>query len=75
MSKIHKNFVNKISQISEKIELDVDKLLLISKVKKSSISAKYIGKVFSLLKSKIVYLRPFSSSLTFTKFCKKNSMY
>ena len=32
-------------------------------------------KVFLLSKPKVVYLRPFSSSLPFPKFWKKNLMY
>ena len=70
------DFVSKISEMSEKIIVDVDRLLLIPKVKKSSILAKYIRKFFPmLLKPKEVYLRPFLSSLSILKICKQNFMY
>ena len=36
--------------------MDADRLLLVSKMKISSILAKYIGIFFSLLKPKVVYL-------------------
>ena len=51
-----------------KIKTDVDRLLFVSKTKKSSILAKYIKFCFVLLKPKVVYLRPFLFSLAFAKF-------
>ena len=59
----------------EKIKKDADRLLLVSKLKKRSILAKYIGNFFSLSKSKVVYLCPFLSSLPFLNFRKENFMY
>ena len=44
------------------------RLLLVSKFKKSLILAKNIRKFVSLSKQKVVYLRPFLSSLLFPKF-------
>ena len=59
----------------EKIKTDVDRLLLVLKLKKSSILSKYIGIFFSFLKAKVVYLRPFLSSLPFPKFKKQKFLY
>ena len=63
-------------QNSEKDREDKNgrRLLLVSKMYKSSILAKYIGNLFSLSKLKVVYLHSFLSSLPFHKFCKKNFM-
>ena len=52
----------------EKIKMNVDRLHLISKLEKSSISAKSMEKIFLLSKPKVVYLSPFLSFLTFPKF-------
>ena len=52
----------------EKIKTDVDRLLLVKKLKNSSILEKYIGKFCSLSKPKVVNLRPFLSFLLFPKF-------
>ena len=43
-------------------------------MKKSSISQNILELCFPLLKPKVVYLRPFSSSLQFPKFWKQNFM-
>ena len=59
----------------EKIETDVDRLILVSKLKKSSILAKYIEHFFSFSKPKVVYLRPFSSFLLFLKSWKQHFVY
>ena len=59
----------------DKIKTDVDRLLLVSKMKKSSISQNISTNFFSLLKPKVVYLRPFLSYLPFSKFWKQNFMY
>ena len=59
----------------EKIKTDVDRLLLVSKLQKSSILAKYIGTFVSLLKSNVVNLHPFLSSLKFLNFWKQHFMY
>ena len=61
--------------MAEKIEADLDKLLLVSKMKNKFNFTKYIKKIFSLLKPKVVYLRPFLCSLPFPKFWKQNFMY
>ena len=61
--------------MAKKIKTDVDRLLLVSKLKKRSIIAKYIGIFFSLSKPKVVYLRPILSSLPFPKFKKQYFMY
>ena len=47
---------------------DVDRLLLVTKLKKSSMLTKYIDFFFSQSKPKVAYLRPFLSSLSFPKF-------
>ena len=52
----------------KKIKMNLDKLLSISKMKKSSNLAKYIGFFFSLVKLKVVYLRAYLFSLPFPKF-------
>ena len=52
----------------EKIKANIDRLLFVSEFKKCSVLAKYIGISFSLSKPKIVHLRPFLSSLPFSKF-------
>ena len=54
--------------------MDVDGLLLVSKLKKSSILAKYVGNFSFIIKTKSS-LCPFSSSLPFCKFRKQNFMY
>ena len=59
----------------EKRKADVDTLLMVLKLKKSSILSKYIGHFFSFLKPKVVYLRPFLSSLSFPKFWKQKLTY
>ena len=51
----------------EKIKTNVDGLLLVQKIEKSSILAKSMENIFSLSQPKVVYLRPFSS-LPFSKF-------
>ena len=50
------------------METGVARLFLVSKMKKSSILGKYIGNCLLLSKPKVVYLRPFLSSLPFPKF-------
>ena len=50
------------------MKMGVDRLLLVSNMKKSSILGKYIGNCFLLSKPKVVDLRPFLSSLPFLKF-------
>ena len=52
--------------------MDVDRPLLVSKMKTSLILAKYTDIFFSILKPKVVYLRSFLSFLTFPKFLKQN---
>ena len=47
----------------EKIKAHIDRLHLVSKMKKSSISQNILEIFFALLNSKVVYLRPFLSSL------------
>ena len=59
----------------DKIKTDVDTLHLVSKMKKSSISKNISTIFFSLSKPKVVYLRPFLSSLPFPNFFKQNFMY
>ena len=59
----------------ERMKTDVDRLLLVSKFRKSSSLAKYIGNFFPFSKPKVVYVRPFSSSLTFQKFWKQRFVY
>ena len=54
----------------EKIKTNVDGLLLVQKIEKSSILAKSMENIFSLSQPKVVYLRPFSS-LPFSKFWKQ----
>ena len=68
VSKVHKNFFPKIWGMVEKIKTNVVRLLLVSKMKKSSIQAKYMENFFSYSKPKVVYLHPVSSSLEFPKF-------
>ena len=51
------NFVFKIRKIVEKLKMDVDRLLLVSKLKKSSNLGIYIEKFVSILKPKVVYVR------------------
>ena len=58
----------------DKIKTDVDRLLLVSKMKKSPISQNITTNFFSLSKPKVAYLRPFLS-LPFTKFWKQNFVY
>ena len=56
--------------------MDVDILLLVSKLKKKfNFRKMYRTFLFSLSKPKVVYLRPFLSSLPFSKFKKQNFMY
>ena len=50
--------------------MDVDKLHLLLKMKKSSILENILENLFSLSKPKVVYLRPFSFSLPFPKLKK-----
>ena len=52
----------------EKMKTDVDRQDLVSKMKKSSILQIIWKFFFLLLKQKVVYLFPFSSSLPFPKF-------
>ena len=59
----------------EKIQTDVDRLILVLKLKKCWIIARYIGTFFLLSKPKVVYLRLFLSSLTFPTFWKQNFVY
>ena len=59
----------------EKIKKEVSRLLLVLKLKKISISVKYIGIFFLLTKPKVVYLSPFLFSSLFLKFWKQNFMY
>ena len=59
----------------ENMKTDIDRLLLVSKLIKSSILLKYIGNFFSFSNPKVVYIRPFLSSLPFPKFWKENFMY
>ena len=59
----------------DKIQMDVDRLLLVLIMKKNF---RYILPkldFFSISKPKVVYLRPFLSSLPFSKFGKENFMY
>ena len=53
VSKVHTFFL-KIWKILRKIKTDVDRLLLVSKLKKSSTLAKYIGYFFSPSKQKVI---------------------
>ena len=55
--------------------MDVYRLLLVSKMKKSSILANYTENLVSLLKPKVVHLHLFLSFLTFPKFWKLNFIY
>ena len=55
----------KIKEIVEKLNTDVGKLHLVFKMKRSSISQNILEFFFPLSKPKLVYLRPFSSSLSF----------
>ena len=59
----------------QKIETDVDKLLLVLKMNKNF--PIYITKIQLLLyfETKVVYVRPFLSSLPFTRFWKENFIY
>ena len=50
--------------------MDVDRHLLVWKMKKSSILVKSIGNLFSLSKLKVVHLRSFLSQLPLPKFKK-----
>ena len=68
MFKVHRNVVFKILEIVEKLKTDVDRLHLVSKMKKSSISQNILEIFFPLSKSKAVYRCPFLSLLTFLKF-------
>ena len=56
--------------MAKKIKTGVDRLLLVPKLKKSSILAKNIVKFLFIDKKKLVYLRPFLSSLPFPKLYK-----
>ena len=49
----------------EEIKADVDRLLLVPKMEKSLVLAKYIVKFFTLTKLKVFYLRPFLSTNIF----------
>ena len=69
MSEVHK-ILGKL----DKIKTDVDRLLLVSKLTKCSILAKYIGTFFFIVKTKSIY-RPFLSFLPFLKFWKKRFIY
>ena len=69
------NFVSKIWEMVDEIKTEVDRLLLVSKLKKSSISQNISTNFFSLSSPKVVYLRPFLSSLPFPNFWKQNFMY
>ena len=51
------------------------RLHLVSKMKERTISQNIFEIFFPLSKSKVVYLRPFSSSLPFRKFRKQNFMH
>ena len=64
-----------IWEIVEKLKEEVDRQLLVQKIEKSSILAKSMQNIFLLSKPKVVYLRPFSSSLPFPKFWKQKLMY
>ena len=56
--------------------MDVDKIHLVSKMKKRLISQNILEISFSLSKLKVVvYLRLFSSSLPFLRFQKQNFIY
>ena len=68
------NLVFKIREMVEKMKTEVDRLLFVLIIRKNP---KYFVKpnFFSFLKSNVVYLRPFLSSLPFPKFWKKNFMY
>ena len=59
----------------EKIKTDVDRLLLILILKKNFRYILLKLNFFSLSKPKVVYLRPFLSSLPSPKFWKVNFMY
>ena len=60
----------------DKMKTDVDWLLLVSKMKKKvQFHQIYQPIFFSLSKPKVVYLRPFLSSLLFSKLWKQNVMY
>ena len=59
----------------EKIKMDVDRLLLVSKLKKGFRYILLKLDFFSTSNSKVVHLRPFLSSLSFTKFQKQNFVY
>ena len=63
------NLVFEIWEIVEKIKLDIDRLLLVTKMKKSSILTKYTEKLFYIIKTKIL------SSLPFLKLWKHRFMY
>ena len=59
----------------ETIKTDVDRPLLVSKLKRSSIFKKSIRNFLLLSKPRLVYLDPLISSLPFFKFSKQNVMY
>ena len=66
-----KNFLLKIWKMVEKIKTEVDRLLLVSKLKNSSILGKYIGKFFSLSEKKYstcVFIFSHISQILETKF-------
>ena len=73
--KIHKIFFSKILEMAEKIKTDVNRLLMVSKMKKSSISQNILTNFCLWSIPKVVYLRPFLSSLPFSKFWKNFFMY
>ena len=52
--------------------MDIDRLLLVSEMKICSILVKYTEIFFSLLKPKVVHLRPSLSSITFPEISKQN---
>ena len=68
-------FVFKICQMVEKIKTDVDKLLLILKMKKNFQYILVKLNFISISKPKVVYLRPFLSSLPLPKLLKQDFIY
>ena len=69
-----KNFVFKIWGMVKKIKTDVDRLLLVLKMKNVQFKQNISELFFSLLKPKVIYLRLFLSSLPSPKFWKQNLM-
>ena len=72
---IHITFLFQNLRNAEKIKTDVDRLLLVLIMKNNFLIYFVKFDLFRIWKPKVVYLRPFLSSLILSKFWKRNSMY